>query len=113
MDRGLGACGSLELRTSLTDCQCWDQSVLPYRSPRLQARGRCDDNVNGNIPALCSTVLDGGLRTDLELPFHLGIAIDQEFDSLAFLTLPDLQREGSVTDRRDSPRLRGVVGARG
>src|SRR5437588_9831785 len=109
MDRGLGACGSLELRTSLTDFQCGNESVLPYRSPRLQARGRCDDNVNGDILAICSTVLDGGLRTDLELPFHPGIVIDQEFDRLAFLTLHNLQREGNVTDRLYFPRCRGIV----
>jgi hypothetical protein len=79
-------------------------------SPPFHVSGGRDDNVNCHVQAICGAIFDRGLRTDVELAFHLGVAANQEFDSLAFLTLGDLQQKGRVADRRDFPRLRLLSG---
>lgn len=39
----------------------------------------------------------------MELAFHFGLAVNQEFDALALLTLGDLQRKGRISDRATIP----------
>jgi len=61
--------------------------------------------VNCDVLAIRGTILDRGLRTDLELAFYFGIVVNEEFNSLPFLILYDFQRKGSIANRRDFSRL--------
>src|SRR5256884_8181100 len=82
----------------------------PLSSPIFQATGGRDDNVHCDVLAIGGAIFDRGVRTDFELAFHLGVAVNQEFDGLAFLTLGDLQCKGCIADRRYFPRSRLGVG---
>jgi hypothetical protein len=81
-----------------------DSSLFFQSSPRFPASGGRNDNVNCDVLAVHGAIFDHGLRTDLELAFHFGVAINQEFEGLARLTLGDLERKGRIDDRRDFPR---------
>ena len=90
MDReGLGVCGHVEPR--ITCFSFLNGSVLAFSSPRFQGRGMRDNNVYCDVSAIRRTILHRGLRTDCELAFDFGIAVNQELDGLSFLTFHDFQ----------------------
>jgi len=108
--RGLGACGRFELR--ITYFYGINESIFPFTVTACSGCGAGDYHVNCDVLAIRGTILDRGLRTDLELAFYFGIVVNEEFNSLPFLILYDFQRKRSIANRRDFSRLGLGVGVR-
>jgi len=109
MDRErLGACGQVELRNA-----CYSFSKNPFfsfNSPCLESRSSLDNDANCDVSAIRGAILHCGLGANLEFAFHFSVIVHQEFHSLSFLTLGDLEGKSRVANRRDFARLGWVVG---
>jgi len=61
--------------------------------------------VNSDVLAVYRAILDRGLGADFELALHLGVAVKQEFDGLALLSLGDLEPKRPHLTDAIYPRL--------
>ena len=76
----------------------------------LQASGRRDDNLNCDAVPVYRAIFDRGLGTDLELAFHFGVAVNQEFDGLALLPWMICSEKAAALIARLSPMVTGCRG---
>jgi len=92
-----GGCGHVELRNASYSFSK-NLFLLFLSLQHLETRTRSHNDMNGDVPAICRAVLDGGLSARLELSFDLRV-----------LTIGDLDGKSSVPNRGNFPRLGWVV----